>query len=141
MAGFDLIEASAAIFFAWLFKVTSAAQWLREADGLLITAGASMGVDSGLPDFRGAEGFWRAYPALHAEGVHFEDILPGFRAQGVLAIEPVLRGGLERVAEGGVEGEFFEFLCVAGSMPPASSCLASRLRSRAWESVMAGYCP
>jgi NAD-dependent SIR2 family protein deacetylase len=51
-----------------------AAQWLREADGLLVTAGAGMGVDSGLPDFRGAEGFWRAYPALHAEGVHFEDI-------------------------------------------------------------------
>lgn len=51
-----------------------AVQWLHEADGLLITAGAGMGVDSGLPDFRGAEGFWRAYPALQAEGVHFEDI-------------------------------------------------------------------
>ncbi|PLZ00065.1 NAD-dependent deacetylase [Burkholderia sp. WAC0059] len=51
-----------------------AVQWLREADGLLVTAGAGMGVDSGLPDFRGAAGFWRAYPALHAEGVRFEDI-------------------------------------------------------------------
>jgi len=51
-----------------------AVQWLREADGLLITAGAGMGVDSGLPDFRGAEGFWRAYPALQADGIHFEDI-------------------------------------------------------------------
>lgn len=51
-----------------------AVQWLREADGLLITAGAGMGVDSGLPDFRGTEGFWRAYPALQAEGVCFEDI-------------------------------------------------------------------
>lgn len=49
-------------------------QWLRDADGLLITAGAGMGVDSGLPDFRGTEGFWRAYPALQAEGVCFEDI-------------------------------------------------------------------
>ncbi len=49
-----------------------AVQWLRDADGLLITAGAGMGVDSGLPDFRGAEGFWRAYPALQAEGVCFE---------------------------------------------------------------------
>jgi NAD-dependent SIR2 family protein deacetylase len=34
-----------------------AAEWIREADGLLITAGAGMGVDSGLPDFRGTEGF------------------------------------------------------------------------------------
>jgi hypothetical protein len=55
-------------------KLSCAVRWLREADGLLITAGAGMGVDSGLPDFRGADGFWRTYPALHAEGVHFEDI-------------------------------------------------------------------
>jgi hypothetical protein len=30
-----------------------AAEWIRHADGLLITAGAGMGVDSGLPDYRG----------------------------------------------------------------------------------------
>lgn len=54
--------------------VARVVQWLRDADGLLITAGAGMGVDSGLPDFRGTEGFWRAYPALQAEGVCFEDI-------------------------------------------------------------------
>jgi NAD-dependent SIR2 family protein deacetylase len=30
---------------------------LRAADGLLITAGAGMGIDSGLPDFRGPGGF------------------------------------------------------------------------------------
>lgn len=53
---------------------TRAVQWLRGADGLLISAGAGMGVDSGLPDFRGTEGFWRAYPALQAEGVCFEEI-------------------------------------------------------------------
>lgn len=41
-----------------------AAAWIKSADVLLITAGAGMGVDSGLPDFRGNEGFWRAYPAL-----------------------------------------------------------------------------
>jgi NAD-dependent SIR2 family protein deacetylase len=29
---------------------------------MIITAGAGMGVDSGLPDFRGNEGFWNAYP-------------------------------------------------------------------------------
>jgi NAD-dependent SIR2 family protein deacetylase len=51
-----------------------AAGWLREADGLLITAGAGMGVDSGLPDFRGRDGFWRAYPALRHHGFSFEDM-------------------------------------------------------------------
>ncbi|TDN68818.1 NAD-dependent SIR2 family protein deacetylase [Paraburkholderia sp. BL10I2N1] len=55
-------------------KLEKAAAWLREADGLLITAGAGMGVDSGLPDFRGSEGFWRAYPALQHQGSSFEDM-------------------------------------------------------------------
>jgi NAD-dependent SIR2 family protein deacetylase len=54
-------------------KLEKAAAWLREADGLLITAGAGMGVDSGLPDFRGQDGFWRAYPALRHHGFSFED--------------------------------------------------------------------
>lgn len=47
---------------------------LAEADALLITAGAGMGVDSGLPDFRGTEGFWRAYPAIAALGLRFEEM-------------------------------------------------------------------
>jgi NAD-dependent SIR2 family protein deacetylase len=55
-------------------KIDKAVIWLREADGLLITAGAGMGVDSGLPDFRGAEGFWRAYPALKHHRMSFEDM-------------------------------------------------------------------
>lgn len=46
------------------------ADLLAEADGLLITAG----VDSGLPDFRGTEGFWRAYPALARAQIRFEEI-------------------------------------------------------------------
>ncbi|WP_244193261.1 SIR2 family NAD-dependent protein deacylase [Paraburkholderia eburnea] len=54
--------------------VRQAVEWIRDADGLLITAGAGMGVDSGLPDFRGKEGFWRAYPALRHYGFSFEDI-------------------------------------------------------------------
>ncbi len=37
-------------------KLRAAVEYLRQADGLLITAGAGMGVDSGLPDFRGKEG-------------------------------------------------------------------------------------
>ena len=42
--------------------IQAAAQAIRTADALLIGAGAGMGVDSGLPDFRGPEGFWKAYP-------------------------------------------------------------------------------
>ncbi len=54
--------------------ITTAAQYVLEADGLLITAGAGMGIDSGLPDFRGPEGFWRAYPALGLQRLMFEEI-------------------------------------------------------------------
>jgi NAD-dependent SIR2 family protein deacetylase len=41
---------------------------------LLVCAGAGMGVDSGLPDFRGPEGFWRAYPPYQALGLRFEEL-------------------------------------------------------------------
>ncbi len=51
-----------------------AADLLRNAGALLICAGAGMGVDSGLPDFRGPEGFWRAYPPYRALGLQFEQI-------------------------------------------------------------------
>jgi NAD-dependent SIR2 family protein deacetylase len=54
------------------FKLAAAV--LREADAVLIGAGAGMGVDSGLPDFRGREGFWRAYPAIARLGLSFEEI-------------------------------------------------------------------
>jgi len=50
------------------------ARTLLPADGLILAAGAGMGVDSGLPDFRGTEGFWRAYPALGRFGIRFEEI-------------------------------------------------------------------
>lgn len=64
-----------------------AAQWIDGADGLLVTAGAGMGVDSGLPDFRGNEGLWRAYPALEAARIEFERIAnpAAFRAHPELA--------------------------------------------------------
>ena len=54
--------------------IRKAARLIGEADALLITAGAGMGVDSGLPDFRGREGFWRAYPALKDLGLSFEEM-------------------------------------------------------------------
>jgi NAD-dependent SIR2 family protein deacetylase len=47
---------------------------IANATGILITAGAGMGVDSGLPDFRGNTGFWQAYPALAAAGIGFTSI-------------------------------------------------------------------
>lgn len=51
-----------------------AANLIMQSDGLLITAGAGMGIDSGLPDFRGDHGFWKAYPALGAMGKSFSEI-------------------------------------------------------------------
>lgn len=51
-----------------------AARLILDADGLLVCAGAGMGVDSGLPDFRGTQGFWSAYPALGAARIRFEQI-------------------------------------------------------------------
>lgn len=47
--------------------VEAAAEVVRDAVGLLIGAGAGMGVDSGLPDFRGNEGFWKAYPPFRGK--------------------------------------------------------------------------
>ena len=47
---------------------------VNNADYLLITAGAGMGVDSGLPDFRGENGFWRAYPAAKRLGLNFQEL-------------------------------------------------------------------
>lgn len=55
-------------------KLTHFAEHLKQADGLLITAGAGMGVDSGLPDFRGDQGFWKAYPPLKHLGKSFVDM-------------------------------------------------------------------
>jgi NAD-dependent SIR2 family protein deacetylase len=54
--------------------VARAAEAISGATALLFTAGAGMGVDSGLPDFRGPEGFWRAYPPYRALGLPFEEL-------------------------------------------------------------------
>jgi NAD-dependent SIR2 family protein deacetylase len=54
--------------------IEKAARCLCDATALLITAGAGMGVDSGLPDFRGPEGFWKAYPPYRALGLAFQDL-------------------------------------------------------------------
>lgn len=51
-----------------------AANLIAGADALVVAAGAGIGVDSGLPDFRGSEGFWRAYPALGAARLSFSEV-------------------------------------------------------------------
>lgn len=54
--------------------IARAAAIIADADALVIAAGAGIGVDSGLPDFRGNAGFWKAYPALADAGIAFMDI-------------------------------------------------------------------
>ena len=51
-----------------------AAELIAMADAIVIGAGAGMGVDSGLPDFRGPQGFWRAYPPYERLGLNFVDL-------------------------------------------------------------------
>ncbi len=51
-----------------------AARAIQAADALVIAAGAGMGVDSGLPDFRGNEGFWKAYPMVARLGLRFDEM-------------------------------------------------------------------
>jgi NAD-dependent SIR2 family protein deacetylase len=51
--------------------VEQAARAVSRADALLIGAGAGMGVDSGLPDFRGPQGFWSAYRPYQRLGLDF----------------------------------------------------------------------
>lgn len=55
-------------------RLQQAAAWLREADGVLVTAGAGMSVDSGLPSFGAAADFWRLYPALKWHRLTFQDL-------------------------------------------------------------------
>ena len=54
--------------------IERAREEIAKADAIFITAGAGMGVDSGLPDFRGVEGFWRAYPKAKELGLRFEEM-------------------------------------------------------------------
>ena len=53
-------------------KIQKTAKLIQQADSLIIATGAGMGIDSGLPDFRGADGFWKAYPALKLQNRNFK---------------------------------------------------------------------
>ncbi len=55
-------------------QIEKAAELIANCDALWIGAGAGMGVDSGLPDFRGNEGFWNAYPPYRHLGLSFYDL-------------------------------------------------------------------
>lgn len=66
-------------------QIALAAQAIRSADALLIGAGAGMGVDSGLPDFRGTEGFWKAYPPFRGRQFHDMSTPHWFRTDPALA--------------------------------------------------------
>lgn len=55
-------------------QIERAARTIAAADHLLITAGAGMGVDSGLPDYRGPEGFWNAHPPLREQRLRWIDL-------------------------------------------------------------------
>jgi NAD-dependent SIR2 family protein deacetylase len=55
-------------------SIRQAAGCIRQAEALFICAGAGMGVDSGLPDFRGNQGFWKAYPPFARLGYSFIDM-------------------------------------------------------------------
>ncbi len=52
-------------------RFAQAAEALSSAAAMVITSGAGMGVDSGLPDFRGNHGFWNAYPMYQRLGISF----------------------------------------------------------------------
>lgn len=46
---------------------------IDQSQSMLITAGAGIGIDSGLPDFRGKQGFWKAYPYFEKAGMSLYD--------------------------------------------------------------------
>jgi NAD-dependent SIR2 family protein deacetylase len=57
-----------------MLTTSSLNQFEARADAMLITAGAGMGVTSGLPDFRGNDAFWNTYPPLAKRGLSFADM-------------------------------------------------------------------
>ncbi len=54
--------------------LNQAAEAIFSADCLLIIAGAGIGVDSGLSNFRGNQGFWKAHPAFKKEQLSFQGL-------------------------------------------------------------------
>jgi len=59
--------------YSWEKEFRDAAEMIQNTPALLIIAGAGLGIDSGLPDYRGKQGFWRAYPPLARIGITFDE--------------------------------------------------------------------
>src|SRR5262245_50100581 len=55
-------------------RLHEAARAIAGAEALVLAAAAGMGVDSGMPDFRGDQGFWNAYPAYAKLGLRFVEL-------------------------------------------------------------------
>ncbi|MQA19184.1 SIR2 family NAD-dependent protein deacylase [Rugamonas rivuli] len=70
-----------------LAALQQAADLVQQADALIVAAGAGMGVDSGLPDFRSNDGFWKVYPALGRARMEFSSVATPytFRSDPTLA--------------------------------------------------------
>eukprot|EP01130_Rhizamoeba_saxonica_P016762 TRINITY_DN7812_c0_g1_i1.p1 TRINITY_DN7812_c0_g1~~TRINITY_DN7812_c0_g1_i1.p1 ORF type:complete len:427 (+),score=85.17 TRINITY_DN7812_c0_g1_i1:95-1282(+) len=58
----------------WIPQIEKASEIIAKSNAILIVAGAGIGVDSGLPDYRGPSGFWRAYPNLKKTGLSLEEM-------------------------------------------------------------------
>lgn len=61
--------------------VERAASFIRQSTAMLLGTGAGFGVDSGLPDFRGKEGFWKNYPPYRGKFSFMQCANPGFLQQ------------------------------------------------------------
>lgn len=56
------------------YQVAAAAKLIEQASSIIISAGSGMGVDSGLPDFRGPYGLWKEHPIYEKYGLSFLDL-------------------------------------------------------------------
>ena len=77
-----MIEAGDVTPRPWLLEthqesLVRAANIISSAEVLLIGAGAGMSVDSGVPDFRSKNGFWKSYPPARALGLNYVDLSSG----------------------------------------------------------------
>ena len=52
-------------------SIAQACDHIKKNKALIITCGAGMSVDSGLPDFRGPKGFYKCYPEIEKMNLTF----------------------------------------------------------------------
>ena len=57
-----------------VLEFSEAVELIKSKKFLLITAGAGMGVDSGLPDFRGKKGFWTTSALMKNSSMSYRDL-------------------------------------------------------------------